>query len=108
MKSDILTLDDIKKKSRAAQSEVVELKTWGGSVRICPMSPGDADAYHQAHQNGMNFSGQVPVVFSCVVEPKFETEAQVADLGYAMVNEAFVAITGLGDKAADVEEAEKN
>jgi len=104
--SKILTLEDIKKKSRDAQSEVVELKTWGGSVRICSMTPAAGDAYNKASKGGFPLSGQVPVVFSCVLEPAFGSEKQVSKMDWKLVNEAFLAIVAHGSE--DVDEAEKN
>lgn len=104
--NNVLSLDDLKASALSDQGELVELKTWGGSVRICPMTPADADKYNKGIAEGRNMQAQVPIVFKCVLEPVFESEAQVEKLGWQRVNEAFMAISGFN--SIGVDEAEKN
>lgn len=103
-----LTLKDVQKLSCSASEEDVELKKWGGTATIRPMTPSETDKYLSDHGEGTAFGSQVSVVFKCMVQPKFESVDDVADLRVGMVSEAFLAIkkiSGIGD---DDEAVKKN
>lgn len=103
--SEFVTLDDILARSCSASGRPVELKSWGGTIKVRPMRPREADAYLATRDDDKLFESQVQVVFDCVENPKFESVDQVANLGVGMVSDAFweiYALSGFGDGDKDV------
>lgn len=107
-KSKKLTLKDVKALSCSATEQDVELKKWGGIATIRPMSPAETDKFLDGQGDGTPFTSQVQIVFKCMLEPKFESVADVADLRVGMVSEAFLAIQALSGVGEDDDQIKKN